>query len=168
MENEYTESMNAIDRKRGNTLSNFSYIEFLITKIIIKNYNLKDDIKEQQITTDILEDEYISFGAKLRILKKIINKYHPAKYKKFPFGKIEELNKLRNIIAHSSLGMKIDQKTAIATSQILFIHGGEEKEAEVIISKYNHLKNGVQTELEKFGSESNYFTPQIWPNKNTK
>ena len=100
-----------LKKKIGNTKINVSVLRGLIITeavnidahigAIITNYFVLSD-KHSSFSTMVLSDPYFSFGMKINILKKILNKIGWKSYDSFK-DDLHRIDELRNRFAHSSL-----------------------------------------------------------------
>lgn len=98
-------------KKIGNTKINVSVLRGLIITeavnidahvgAIITNYFVLSD-KHSSFSTMVLSDPYFSFGMKISILKKILNKIGWNPYKRFK-NDLHRIDELRNRFAHSMM-----------------------------------------------------------------
>lgn len=167
-----TDELNDIDRGRGNIISNFAYIENLLSQIIIRHY-IRDEELVHKMTADIFDGEGFTFYLKFKLFEMVLRKYYSEKVAELKYDphKIRELGRLRNIIAHGrieTLGYRTNQND-IKYSEIFLVHGGEKYSAKEQIDKYNELKLSAQPKLEQLAKSLEMFevTP-IDPNIVTK
>jgi len=100
-----------LKKKIGNTKINVSVLRGLIITesvnvdahigSIITNYFVLSD-KHSQFSEMVLSDPYFSFGMKINILKKILNKIGWKSYDKFK-DDLHRIDNLRNRFAHSMM-----------------------------------------------------------------
>jgi len=152
--------MDSIAIRRGNILANFAFIEGLMSDFVIRHY-LKDEKLVKTMREDIFEDEFFGYMLKFNLFKKVLRKYYPNEAKKFPIEKFRELSKLRNIIAHASVEIMINEQIKKAMTSILFSHNGEYTDAQEIMDKYDKLKDELQPSLQDLASNLKLFQTTI-------
>ncbi len=133
--------MGEIKSERGRIVTNFAYIENLIKMACSLHYLGKID---QKFMSEVLEDDYFNFGLLTHIFQKVLTK-NPSF--EFPIGKLFELSKHRNIIAHAQI--KAYHENGEVTD-IRFYHGGERKEIGPIFSRYDELSKEIREKLNLF------------------
>lgn len=136
-----------IKNKRGEIVTNFAYIELIIKNICSVYYLGKID---QNFRAEVLEDEYFSFALLRNIFEKVLKKYPDID---FPMGKLRELSKLRNIIAHAQVtATAIVNDPAVPSASIqkmVFKHSGIVRDTDETFSKYDELKSTIQEKLKQ-------------------
>ncbi len=134
-----------IKNKRGEIVTNFAYIELLIKNICSVHYLGKID---ENFLGEVLEDEYFGFALLRNIFEKLLKK-HPEV--KFPMGKLRELSKLRNIIAHAQVTaegiIKNPKIPSVSIQRMVFRHSGDVRDTNETFSRYDELKSAIQEKV---------------------
>jgi hypothetical protein len=150
MKNHGPDFMQKMNSKRGKVISNFSYLENIISTFISAAYfTLSQGDQMNAMKEEILEDKLFGFEFKRQLLEKILKKRFPDVYKTLPRQKIERMQTIRNIIAHGVLTAtgEIDKPDSI--TDISFRHGGKNFGAEKMFEEYEEKRATVQPVLEK-------------------
>ncbi len=129
-----------IMEKRGEIVTNFSYIEYLMKTYISVHYFKS---KDHPIVSEIFEDEYFNFGLLFRIFEKILVKDN----KNFPLQNLRRMGHLRNIVAHAILVGKAVGPTKEEIIHRYFKHGGVLKEIEETFHEYQKNRSIVEDAL---------------------
>lgn len=98
---------NKIIKQRGEVISKFINIEWIINAIISQWYMGK---VEKEFVLEVLYDEYFGFSLKRRIIEKIFSERAPSKLKpklKFMLDSLNRLNSIRNYFAHCTESMTL-------------------------------------------------------------
>lgn len=142
------EEHRSIQLIRGQIITNFAYIELMMSELIAFHYT-ESRQKNDEVIQDILEDEYFQFGLRKNIFKKVMEKYY--KDKNFPFGDLTNLGRYRNIIGHATI--KNDEITQgdehILQRSPYYWHNGEKKDCAELNKKYFDLSDNIMQILKK-------------------
>ncbi len=131
-----------LKEKRGEIITHFACLEFLIKRYISFFYFKTED---HPIVSEIFEDEYFNFG----LLSKIFDKILLKEKIKFPGDKLRRLGQLRNIVAHAQVK---GYATGLSREEVFvmyFRHGGEDKEIESIFKEYDQIKIEIDAKLKE-------------------
>jgi hypothetical protein len=139
--------MDTIREKRGAVTTNFASLEYFIAQFITQHYFGRPD---PRFMSEVLEDEYFSFGLMVKIFDKALSTY-PDEYKTFPFQKLRRLQRLRNIIVHARLQspatLDAENGHIASINGVFFHHGGEDKDVFAVFKEYEKLREVVQPAL---------------------
>lgn len=140
-------------RKRGMLISNFAYIESLITSCIVANYFKPGD--EKQITAmneDIFESKLIPFEAKKIMLQTVLKKYHNNQAK-FPFKTLGDMQDIRNRFAHGvfqSKAMVVSQEPPeYKVIELQIRHNAKTYNADKLFKQYDDLMERLDPYIKK-------------------
>lgn len=125
--NSHKDVVNEIFLSRGRAITKFASMEKIIATFIAIHY-LKSGYKK--FLEEFLEHDLLSFDFKKRILYLIIKKYYPQF--EFPNEELEDLQKLRNLIAHSSL-------IFIKNQGWFFVHKGRDNDVKDTFLRWDNL-----------------------------
>lgn len=132
---------NEIQNNRGKIISNFAFLETIISLFITNYYFGKTNT---QFIEEVMDDEFFSFELKRRLFTKIIKHHFKEKIDKFPNKEFRRMQEIRNIIAHATITAVTNSNSPGDVSDICFSHGGTRHTAETLINEYESLRLIVQ------------------------
>lgn len=89
--------------RRAFIFQDIAMVERIMNRLICLNYF--KTVTNKEFTSELLQDQYFSFELRKRIFKLIYEKMYPKL--KFPWKALQEMQRLRNIIAHSLIDEEI-------------------------------------------------------------
>lgn len=134
----------AIQNERGRVMSNFAFLESIISNEIAKYYITNDD-ERVKFANEILEHRFFSFDFKKVLLQNIVKDKLGKKNPDF-FKALEGLQRSRNIIAHGLI-VFIGDSTNPNIDDVVFRHGGIEYKADQLIKVYTQNADLVTEQL---------------------
>jgi len=136
-----------MNRERGRVVTNFAYLEDLISTFIACSYFKEDELVQLNALKDeILEDKFFSFEFKKQLLEKILKNRFQNKYK-VSYRKIEQMQTIRNTVAHGLLVATGDKHDKSKVYNVSLKHGGKVYPARELFDNYEKLRQQVEPVL---------------------
>lgn len=142
-------------------MSNFAFIESIITKQITKYY-VTNEMERDRLSNQVFQHKYFSFDFKKVLMQNIIKEKLGKKDSEL-WKSIDELQRLRNIFAHGMFTTPREAFDDPQIDQIFLVHGGIEYKAAQLVKMYNeHSEIVTKRVMSNFGLKMEvYKNPSI-------
>jgi len=138
-----------LNRTRGKVISNFAYLEDMISDFIAASYFKEDEPEQlQALKEEVLEDKFFSFEFKKQLLKKILKTRFKNVDQKFPYSQLDQLQTFRNVIAHGLLVGIGNTSSPSKIYKVSLKHGGKMYPVDETLVQYENLRLQVQPSLD--------------------
>lgn len=133
----------------GKAVSGCSYLEHLVSLFLAIHYTSTDKKLHEPLMEEVFENDFFSFELKKRIFYKVLKERYHAVYESFPRKELEELQELRNLLAHAKIVGEIqkNEKTGKAEIVVFLRHKSKQHSITESQERYKRLVDVVSPVL---------------------